>query len=127
MVDHRTMDIRARTIGSVTVLDLVGRMVLDDEETARQVVTQIADSLATGARQVVVNLAGVTQIDTSGLTALVRAHLAVIRRGGRIKLAAPGARIREVLRTTGLNRLFEVLDTEQEALDAFAREMRART
>jgi anti-sigma B factor antagonist len=121
------MDIRERSLGVVTILDLSGRMVLDDDESDRRLADAVANVLAQGCRHIVVNLARVTQMDTSGLTALVRAHVAVVRRGARIKFVEPPPRIREVLKTTRLDALFDVSQTERDALETFGPEVKVET
>jgi stage II sporulation protein AA (anti-sigma F factor antagonist) len=80
----------------------------------------LIELMSQGQKQFVVCLQDITQVDTSGLAALVAAHLAVIRRGGRLKLANPTKRLKEVLAMTKLNSFFDVCEHEEDALRAFA-------
>ena len=113
------MDIRQRTVGDIAVLDVIGRMVLGERTNDTLFRNAVAEQLSAGKGQLVVNLQQVTQVDTSGLTALVTAHVTAAKRGGALKLANPATRIRELLDITRLNTLFEVFDTEDAALASF--------
>lgn len=113
------MDIRQRVVGDVAVIDVVGRMVLGERANDTLFRNAVAEQLSAGKGQLVVNLSQVTQVDTSGLTALVTAHLTAAKRGGALKLANPIKRIRELLDITRLNTLFVVFDTEDEAIASF--------
>ena len=86
----------------------------------------IADLLSVGRRQLIVNLAQVSQVDTSGLTALVNAHLTAAKRGGALKVVNPTKRIRDLLGVTRLNTLFEIFDNEDEAVASFAADTNQR-
>ncbi len=110
------MEIRQRVVGSVAVIDVIGRMVLGERTNDTLFKNAVAEQLAAGRNQLVVNLSQVTQVDTSGLTALVTAHVTAAKRGGALKLAHPVTRISELLAITRLNTLFDVYDTEDAAL-----------
>ena len=94
-------------------------MVLGERTNDTRFRNAAAEQLAAGKGQLVVNLAQVTQVDTSGLTALVTAHVTAAKRGGALKLASPAKRIRELLDITRLNTLFEVFDSEDAAVASF--------
>ena len=113
------MEIRQRIFGDVAVIDVVGRMVLGERANDTLFRNAVAEQLSAGKGQLVVNLSQVTQVDTSGLTALVTAHLTAAKRGGALKLANPVRRIRELLDITRLNTLFSVFDSEDEAIASF--------
>ena len=116
------MQIRERNVGDISVLDVVGRMVLSERASDSLFRNTIADLLSTGRRQLVVNLAEVSQVDTSGLTALVTAHLTAAKRGGALKLVNPPKRVRDLLGITRLNTLFEVFENEDQAIASFPSE-----
>jgi anti-sigma B factor antagonist len=113
------MEIRQRVVGDIAVIDVAGRMVLGERANDTLFRNAVAEQLSAGRGQLVVNLSQVTQVDTSGLTALVTAHLTAAKRGGALKLADPIKRIRELLDITRLNTLFVVFDTEDEAIASF--------
>jgi len=116
------MELRERAVGSITVLDLVGKLVLNEGLRDALLKDTISGFMLQGRRQFLLSLAHVTQVDTSGLAMLVAAQITVVKRGGHIKLLNPTERFRELLRITKLNAFFEVFDTEQHAIESFARE-----
>lgn len=114
------MHIHERAIGDVSILDISGRMVLSERASDSLFRNTIDDLLSIGRRQLVVNLSRVSQVDTSGLTALVTAHLTASKSGGAIKLVSPTRRVRDLLGVTRLNTLFEVFDDEEQAVESFS-------
>lgn len=111
------MNIRERTAGPVVILEPVGRLVLSEgfrDSLLKDLVCE--RMMAQGRRLFIIDLAQVSQIDTSGLTMLVGAYVAVMRRGGRITLMNPTKRISELLRVTKLDRFFQMFTDEQAAL-----------
>jgi anti-anti-sigma factor len=115
------MEVRERAVGAITVLDPVGRLVLDEGDSDSMLKDAIISHMRQGGRQFVFDLAHVSQVDTSGLAALMAAYLTVVRRGGQMKLLNPTKRLRELLGITKLDVLFEVFDTEQDAAESFAK------
>lgn len=114
------MEIRERLVGAVTVLDLVGKLALNEGLRDALLKDTIAGVMLQGRRLFILSLADVTQVDTSGLAMLVAAQITVVKRGGQIKLLNPTKRFRELLAITKLNKFFEVFDTEREAIESFA-------
>ena len=113
------LQIHERAVGAVAVLDVVGRMVLSERSSDALFRGMIADLLSVGRRQLIVNLSQVSQVDTSGITALVTAHLSTSKRGGALKLVNPTRRFRDLLGITRLNTLFDVYDSEDAAIASF--------
>ena len=72
-------------------------------------------------KQIVLQMADVTQIDSGGVGALGAAFMAAHNREAEIKMAALSPRVGEVLRITALERLFDIHNSEAEAIDAFSR------
>jgi anti-anti-sigma factor len=100
------VDIPERVTGTVIVLEPLGRMVLSEDPTDTALKESVAAQLRKGRRQFVVDLRQVSQMDTSGLTTLVAAYIAVRKQEGRIALVNPPKRVRELLRVTRLDTLF---------------------
>ncbi|MBI3047860.1 MAG: STAS domain-containing protein [Acidobacteria bacterium] len=113
------MEIHERAAGAVTVLQPVGRLVLSEGSRDSLLKDMICARMTEGRRHFLLDLAQVSQIDTSGLTMLVAAHMAAVKRGGQIKLLHPTKRIHELLSVTKLNTFFEVFDSEESALRSF--------
>jgi anti-sigma B factor antagonist len=112
------LTIGERRAGDVTILDLTGRLVADEEDvlfTAR-----IDTLLQAGRRYFVVNFERVTVIDSGGVGTLVAKYLSVRRHGGDIRLAHVTPRTRRVLEITRLLSVFATFDTDDEAVRSFA-------
>jgi anti-sigma B factor antagonist len=113
-----TLNIETRQAAGVTILSCQGRVVFGEEATAlRENLKRVLGS----TRQVVLNLAGVTYIDSGGLGTLVGVYSSARASGADIKLTGLGQRLRDVLQITKLVTVFEVYDTEPEAIAAFRR------
>lgn len=111
------MRIIERRLGDVTVVEVFGRMTLTD--CPGRIKDKVTSLVFQGRRQIVINLANVTYVDSSGLGELVACHLTAVNNGCGIKIASAGTRTRELLSLTRLNTIFECYDTEVLAIDAF--------
>jgi anti-sigma B factor antagonist len=113
-----TLKIETRQSDGVTIMSCQGRIVFGEEATAlRENLKRILNS----SRQIVLNLAGVSYIDSGGLGTLVGVYSSARAAGAEIKLTGLGQRLRDVLQITKLVTVFEVYDTEQEAIATFHR------
>ena len=113
-----TLKIETRQADGVTIMSCHGRIVFGEEAAAlRENLKQVLSS----TRQVVLNLAGVNYIDSGGLGTLVGVYSSARAAGAEIKLTGLGQRLRDVLQITKLVTVFEVYDTEQEAIATFQR------
>ena len=111
------MQIAERTIGDVTILDLKGPLVEGEGDDAfRDAVNRLVDL---GRMQVLVNMAEVLYIDSTGLGVLASKYVTLHRRNGRLKLCNISPRTRRVLETTKLLKVFDVFETEADAIDSF--------
>lgn len=110
------MTITERQAGSTTVLSLSGKLMLDNVGQLKDKVTSL---LGAGHKQIVLNLADVTFIDSSGLGEMVSCHTTATREKGAIKLANLGKRSKDLLVITKLNMVFDVHDSESDALASF--------
>jgi len=112
------MRIGERSIGGVTVVDLAGKLTLTDGPgLVKDIVTSL---ILRGQQQIVLNLAEVSYIDSSGLGELVACHLTAARAGGAIKLANARRRVLDVLVLTRLLTIFEAHPSEEAAIMSFA-------
>jgi anti-sigma B factor antagonist len=114
------MNAQCRTIGSVAVIDLSGRMTGLD--TPGQLKEQVLACLAAGHRHVVLNLSQLSFVDSSFIGELVSSCLAVARAGGALKLACPVRRVQELLYITRLATIIESFDTEAAAVSSFTKQ-----
>jgi anti-sigma B factor antagonist len=112
------MEIRERFLGSVVCLDVQGRIVAaDGDDRLKETVSHL---LFENHGKIILNLEEVSQIDTSGLSALVSIRQAVQRAEGEIKLVNLPPRVHSLLVLTRLITLFEVVDSEADAVRGFS-------
>ena len=109
--------INERRVGNVTILDLKGRVRMGGG--AVELHKAIRCLLDEGKTQILLNLSGVTHIDSSGLGELVASHISVGNKGGEIKLSHLTERLRDLMTITKLVTVFDVHDNESEALASF--------
>jgi anti-sigma B factor antagonist len=116
--DDMNLKIDKRVLDGVTIMSCHGRVMFGEEATA------LRDSLKEALKhtpRMVLNLSDVTYIDSGGLGTLVGVYSAARAAGADIKLTGLGQRLRDVLQITKLATVFQVFDTEQEALAALGR------
>ena len=116
------MEIRERAVGAIVVLEPVGKLALIEGQSDNLLKDTIGRLMQQGCRQFMLDLAQVSQVDTSGLAMLVVAQVTVAKRGGHIRLLNPTRRLRDLLAITRLNTILEVFDNERDAVASFARE-----
>jgi anti-anti-sigma factor len=110
------LQITERAVGDVTVLNLKGRLVLEECVTLRDAV----DALVQQRRpKLVLDLQDVNYIDSAGLGILVAKYLSVRRLGGDMKIVHPTPRSLHVLEITHLNQVFETFASEDAAIRSF--------
>jgi anti-sigma B factor antagonist len=106
-----------RQLGSVTVVDMKGRIVLGEESASVRDLTR--DLLSKGHKKILFNLGDVDYIDSSGLGSLVSAFTSVKKAGGELKLLNLTDKVESVLQITKLYTVFEILDDETVAVKSF--------
>jgi anti-sigma B factor antagonist len=112
------MAINERKRNDVTILDLKGKITIGAaEEALRDAVQRV---LATGAQKIVMNMQAVTTIDSSGVGELVSSYTHATNRGGKLKLCNLPDKITDILTITQLITVFDVYDSEDEAVASFA-------
>lgn len=111
-----SLKLEPHTVDGVTVVNAQGRIVFGEEASQFR---ETLKRLLRSARQIVLNLSGVTYIDSGGLGTLVGVYSSARAVGADIKLTGLGQRIRDVLQITKLVTVFEIYDTEQQAIAAF--------
>ena len=113
------LQIVEKQIDSVTVLDFVGRITLGDE--SNQLRTKIKETLAKGKSQIVLDLAGVSYIDSAGLGMLMAGYTSAQNQGAMLKLANLTKRFNELLNITKLVTIFDTYDSVDAAVKSFAK------
>src|SRR5919201_7091679 len=112
------MTIQERVVGSITVLDLNGRLVLGDGDTLLK--DKIHSLVFQNRKQIVLNMGDISYVDSSGLGALVASFVTAKNNGGQIKLVALTKRLHDLLVISKLVNVFETFDSEAEAVNSFA-------
>ena len=111
------MEINPRTDGSVTILDLKGNLTIGSgEEELGEMISQL---LGEGRKHLLLNLAEVPVIDSSGIGGLIKSFTRVKNGGGKLKLLNPSRTMRQLLSITGLLSVLEIFDDEATALSSF--------
>jgi anti-sigma B factor antagonist len=110
-------DIQEREREGITILDFKGRISAGPEATALR--EKVAEVTAAGKRNLVLNLAGVDYIDSTGLGALVVCVTGLRRIGGNMKLLNLNRRNIDLLVMTKLDTVFEVFTDEQDAASSY--------
>lgn len=110
------MKITQRQANNVTILDLEGKITIGVGDVAVRDAVQTA---LAGGKNILLNMAKVTTIDSAGVGELVSAYTTVTNRGGKLKLENLPAKVNDILQITQLITVFEIHDDEMEALESF--------
>ena len=111
------LQISIRESGDVTILDLQGRATIGADSDLLS--GHLQKLVAKGVRKLLVNLADVTQLDSSGVSAIVGTYVSLRRQGGSLKLLCPCGRVRAVLRVVRLPEIIPTFEDETQALASF--------
>jgi anti-sigma B factor antagonist len=111
------MKIESRIVRDIHFLDCSGQITLGEGTMA--VRTTIGEILKGGGKNIVLNLADVVYIDSSGVGELVNTYTTVAAQGGQLKLQSLTKKIREVLAITKLLTVFQVYDSEPSTIASF--------
>ncbi|HUS08250.1 MAG TPA: STAS domain-containing protein [Bryobacteraceae bacterium] len=112
-----SLEIEERVKEGIVILDLRGRLIVGDPvSNLREKVRELSAAASTN---VVLNLAGVDYIDSTGLGGMVISFTTLQKAGGALKLANLSKRNLELLVLTKLSTVFEIFDDEQDAVNSF--------
>jgi anti-sigma B factor antagonist len=105
-------------VGNVTVIDVAGRITLGEGSSALR--ETLRDLVAKNQTKILLNLADVTYIDSSGIGELVSGYTTVTNTGGSLKLLNLNKRVKDLLQITKLYTVFEVHEDEAAAIRSYA-------
>jgi anti-sigma B factor antagonist len=106
-----------RDVGDIRVIELSGKITIGAGDVKiRELIDQ---ALEDGKNDVILDLGGVTAIDSSGIGEMVACYTTVTKRGGHLKLMHLSPKINDILQVTQLITVFDVFDDEREALGSF--------
>jgi len=111
------LDVKERQAGDVTILDLSGDVRIGEGAISlRDSIRNLADQ---GKKKVLLNLAGVKYMDSTGVGELIANYTTISRQGGQLKLLNLTDRIQNLLVITKLLTVFDSFENETEALQSF--------
>lgn len=111
------MKIRIRKTGRATILDLNGPLTLGKgDRTLRESVAKLREA---GAKNLAINLAGVTKLDSSGIGVLVQAFTSMKKLSGNCRFYAAPKTVRQLLKMVALDTVFDLVEDEASALAKF--------
>jgi anti-sigma B factor antagonist len=106
-----------RQVGDIAIIDFSGKITLGEgSATVRKTIKEL---IANGQRKILLNLADVDYIDSSGIGELVGAYTTVRGSSGELKLVYLTKRVRDIIQITRLFTVFDVQADEASALRSF--------
>lgn len=111
------LDIEQREREGIIILDLKGRLIVGEPVAALR--EKIRELCERSSANIILNMAGVDYIDSTGLGGLVISYTSLKKSGGQLKLLNLNRRNIELLVLTKLTTVFEVFDDEQDAVNSF--------
>jgi anti-sigma B factor antagonist len=104
--------------GSVTVIEPKGKITIGEGDVLLR--EEISKLLAENKKQLVLDLSGVSYMDSAGVGELVSVYTSVKNRGGDLKLSGLTKKIKDLLQITQLMTIFETYETTGEAISSFS-------
>jgi anti-sigma B factor antagonist len=111
------MKISTRQVDGVAVVDCSGRITLGEGSVTLR--DTVRDLLSKGNKKILLNLAEVNYIDSSGIGELVSGFTTVRNQGGELKLLSLTKKVHDLLQITKLYTVFDIKDDEASAIKAF--------
>ncbi len=112
------MEITERRSGDVVILEFSGRMCIGDGDV--QARERLASLRAAGESKVLIGMAGVSHLDSSGVGELIAARNEAEKADAEIRLAQLAPRVGLVLKVTRLDGVFQIFDSVDEGLSSFS-------
>ena len=113
-----SIKLNTRQVGDVSVVDVAGRITLGEGSSALR--DALRDMVSKGQKKILLNLAEVSYIDSSGIGELVSGFTSVTNNGGQLKLLNLTKRVKDLLQITKLYTVFDIHETEVSAIRSFA-------
>lgn len=105
-----------RQVGQISVVEVSGKLTSLESGALSNSIAQL---LKEGRKQILLNLNGLTYLDSSGIGDLVRTYMSVIKRGGEMKVVGLTDKVEEILKITQLYQVFQEFQDERSALQSF--------
>jgi anti-sigma B factor antagonist len=116
MAQQRKLDINVRPVNGISVVELSDNIDFYNAPVFKGVINSL---IGQGKKLFIINLAKITHIDSSGIGALITTMLELEKMNGSLKISGLGKPVKKVFDMTQAITLFEVYDTEAEALESF--------
>ena len=117
MTEHLPMEISVRQQNGINLLEVRGRLTIG--EPSEQLNEALQSIVKNGGRKVIINLNGVPQIDSSGISSLVRISIQLAREGGAVHLVCGPGRVRDALTVTRLVEAIPTYESDSAAISQF--------
>jgi anti-anti-sigma factor len=114
---HPRLEVSSREANGIHYVDVHGRLTIGDP--SEHLSSFMQNLVAKGARRVIVNLNEIPQIDSSGISALVKLSISLARQGGGLHLVCGEGRVRDALTVTRLVEAIPTYQTETAAQAGF--------
>jgi anti-anti-sigma factor len=111
------MNITHRDQQGVTILCPEGKIILGDGD--QELGEAVRTLLEKGSHRIIINFSKVTYLDSSGVGELVGCYTSIKNKGGELRICGMNARIFNLITMTSLHSVFDVKETEEEALAGF--------
>lgn len=108
-----------RHFGNVAVVDLDGKITLGDNTGILR--ENLKSLLSQGTKNILLNMSGVSYVDSAGLGELVGAYTTAANQGGSVKLLNLQTKLRDLMQITKLHTIFAAYTDEEEALNSFGK------
>lgn len=112
------LEIKQREFGDITIIELHGRATIGlGNDMLNAQLRRVVDG---GTKKLLLDLGGLAQIDSSGISSIVRTYVTLERAGGALRLLRPSGRVKEVLAVTRLLAAIPHFDEEGPAYASFS-------
>ncbi len=108
---------KTRRVGNVAIVDLSGKVTLGENTGILR--DELRSVLAQGNKNIVLNMAGVSYVDSAGLGELVGAYTTATNQGGSVKLLHLQGKMKDLMQITKLHTIFPSFEDEQAAVASF--------
>ena len=107
---------RIRQADEISIVEVTGKLTSFESGALRNSIAQL---LKEGRKLILLNLSGLTYLDSSGIGDLVHTYMSVIKRGGEMKVVGLSDKVEEILKITQLYQVFQEFHDERSALESF--------
>jgi anti-sigma B factor antagonist len=111
------MKANARSQGHVTILDITGKITIGGGDIKLR--ESVGTLLEEGKKSLLLNLSGVSYMDSAGIGELVACYKRAAEKGATVKLLNPSGKVQDLLVLTRLQEIFEIFRDERDALQSF--------